>query len=174
MPDSEITLLPGAAGWVQARFHVGAAYRRLFVRFEPDAKGRWRPAEWSIPGNIPIEELSRVPWKKIVLAVQADDHARSVLTGRLGEEAEDGFRQAYGQPRRGEPMMITRPPGRRLNDSFYERVGVVYRQAIGRGLKPRQAIADAAGVSPDVAGRWIYQARLKGKIPKTSPGKVTA
>jgi hypothetical protein len=70
-------------------------------------------------------------------------------------------------------LLIERPPGRRLDDSFYQRIGVVYRQAVGRGMKPRQAIAEAASVSPDVAGRWIYQARKRGLIPKTSAGKVT-
>jgi hypothetical protein len=42
------------------------------------------------------------------------------------------------------------------------------RQAIGRGLKRRTAVAEAAGVSVDVAGRWIYEARKRDLIRETS------
>ena len=171
MAASEITLLPGAGGWVQARFDLDGAPRHVFVRFEPDSEGRWRAAEASVPRPTP-QLFQRIPFHRIELAVSADSMLRDALARRLGEDPEPGFRGAFGEPTRGEPLLIKRPAGRRLDDSFYERVGVVYRQAIGRGLKPRQAISEAAGVSPDVAGRWIYEARKRGLIPKTTPGKV--
>ena len=170
MADSEIRLIPGPSGWVQARF---GARRRLFVRFEPDAQGRWHAAEWSIPGY-PPDELRRIPYHSIAQAVSANDRVTEELAARLEEKPEPGFRGTFGEPERGKPILITRPRGRRLDDDFYGRVAFVYRQAVGRGLKPRAAIAEAAGVSPDVAGRWIYQARKRGLIPKTRPGKVTA
>ncbi len=169
MTDQEIHLIAGPAGWVQARYQPR---RRLFVRFEPDANGRWQAAEWSIPGY-PPDELRRIPFHRITLAVNADDRVKEELGARLGEEPEPGFRGAFGEPKRGTPLLIKRPPGRRLDESFYQRVAVVYRQAVGRGLKPRVAIAEAAGVSNDVAGRWIYEARKRDLIPKTRPGKVT-
>ena len=37
-------------------------------------------------------------------------------------------------------------------------------------------IAEDAGVTPEVAGRWIYEARKpeRGFLPPTSPGRVSA
>jgi hypothetical protein len=173
MADSTIRLMPGPSGWVQARFNMQNKLSRVFVRFEPDAKGRWHAVEWSLPGY-PPDELRRIPFHRIALAVAADEQVTDKLAARFEEEAELGFRNAYGEAQRRAPLILRRPPGRRLDDSFYQQVGLVYRQAIGRGHKPRQAIASAAGVSADVAGRWIYEARKRGLIPKTKPGKVTA
>jgi hypothetical protein len=168
MADSEIRLIPGPSGWVQARF----GRHHAFIRLEPDAQGRWQAAEWNIPAY-PPDVLRRIPHHRILQAVKASDRLIDELANRFEEEAEPGFRHAFGEPERGKPILITRPRGRRLDDSFYARVAFVYRQAVGRGLKPRAAIAEAADVSPDVAGRWIYEARKRGLIPKTRPGKVT-
>jgi len=67
---------------------------------------------------------------------------------------------------------LKRPAGRNLPDEFYATVAERYRDAAGRGLSPRAAIAEAAGVSADVAGRWVRQARKRGYLPPTEPGKV--
>jgi hypothetical protein len=40
-------------------------------------------------------------------------------------------------------------------------------------LNPRSAIAEAAKVSTDVAGRWVREARKRGFLPATDPGKVS-
>jgi hypothetical protein len=64
--------------------------------------------------------------------------------------------------------------GRRLDDDWYAKVGATYIAAKDRGLKPRMAIAELAGVSTDVAGRWIYEARKRGHLPPTRPGRVSA
>jgi hypothetical protein len=174
MPSSRLHLIPGPSGWVQARFFdKKSAYRRLFVRFEPDAGGRWAAAEWRIPGY-PDDVLRQVPYNRIRKAVDADERIRDELARRISELPEPGFDGAFGEPERSKPIRLVRPKGRRLDDSFYQQVAVTYRQAIGRGLNPRQAIAEAATVSPDVAGRWIYEARKRDLIPKTTPGKVTA
>jgi hypothetical protein len=146
----------------------------VFVRFQPDAKGRWKPAEWRIPGY-PAEILRQVPHQRIARAVQANEQVKQALATRLAEPAEEGFAHAFGVAVRDRPIVISRPKGRNLDDNFYAHVGHVYRQAVGSGLKnPRQAIAEAARVSPDTAGRWIYEARKRHFIPKTTPGKVTS
>jgi hypothetical protein len=173
MATSEIHLIPGPAGWVQARFTLDGRRYRVFVRFEPDAKGQWKPAEWAIPGYRD-DVLRQVPHNRIRKAVAADEQLKAKLAGRLSEEPEPGFRSAFGEAERHKPIQLRRPKSRRLDDVFYRQVAYAYRQAIGRGLNPRQAIADAAGVSPDVAGRWIYQARKRELIPRTTPGKVSA
>jgi hypothetical protein len=71
-------------------------------------------------------------------------------------------------------IVLDRPAGRRLDDDWYAKVAEAYRLAAARGLKPRTAIAEAASVSTDVAGRWVYEARKRGLLPKTQPGRVTA
>jgi hypothetical protein len=169
---SEIHLIPGPGGWVQARFGDTRKRRRLWVRFEPTPEGPWKAAEWSVP-DYPDAEMRQIPFHRIRKAVGADGRVLEELAARLSEPAEEGFRHAFGEPVRGKPIQITRPKSRRLDDEFYARVADAYRQAVGRGLNPRQAIAEAAGVSPDVAGRWIYQARRRDLIPKTSAGRVT-
>lgn len=171
MASDEIHLIAGPAGWVQARFGEGRTRRRAFVRFEPDTNGRWNAAEWSIPAY-PTDVLRRVPYHRIVAGVRADERLQHELAARLTDEPEPGFRGAFGQPRRREPITLERPRSHRLDDNFYERVSVAYRQALGRGLRPRQAIAKAANVSPDVAGRWIYEARRRRLLPKTRPGSA--
>jgi len=172
MPKSEIRLMPGSSGWVQVRFEERGR-RRLYVRFEPDAQGNWKPAEWRIPGNYPADVLRKIPFHRVEAALAANENVKDELAARFKEPGKPGFSNAYGEVRREAPITIKRPSSHRLDDSFYQQVGFVYRQAVGRGFNPRQAIADAANVSPDVAGRWIYQARKRGFIPKTRAGKVT-
>jgi hypothetical protein len=180
MADSQVHLMVGGSGWVQARFTAAGDakrfLRRVFVQFEPDAQGNWKATHWDIP-EYPPPVMRQVPFQRIKRAVNASESVRTELANRLPDEYEiEGFRGAFAEPvrDRGKPIRLVRPRGHRLPDSFYASVALAYRQAVGRGLNPRQAIAEAAGVSPDVAGRWIYQARKRELIPKTSPGKVTA
>jgi hypothetical protein len=174
MATKMLDLRPGPAGWVQARFKLtDDRPARVFVQFEPDPKGRWHAAQCRVPWFEPAE-LRHIPWERIRKAVQANDRVTNALSARLGEEAPPDLGQhAFGAVRRGEPFPLVRPKGRNLDDRFFDDVARAYRQAIGAGLDPRQAIADAAGVAPDTAGRWIYRARQKNKIPKTTAGKVT-
>jgi hypothetical protein len=174
MTTSEIHLIPGPAGWVQARFTTADGRRRVFVRCEPDAAGRWQPAELSVPHPTP-GLLRELPFHRIAAAVNANEAVTAELGKRLAEEPEEGFRAAFGEARpvRTPLAPLKRPPGRRLDDNFYARVALVYKQAVGRGVKPRLAIAEQAGVSTDVAGRWVREARKRHLIPKTTPCKVT-
>jgi hypothetical protein len=178
MASSQLHLIPGTSGWVQARFTASGDarnfLRRAFVQFEPDAKGGWKATHWDIP-DYPPAVMRQVPYSRIKRAVVANERVLAELAKRLAEPYE-GFRGAFSEPERerGKPIRLERPAGRRLPDSFYSTVAIAYRQAVGRGLNPRQAIAEAAGVSLDVAGRWIYQARKRKLIPKTSPGRVNA
>ena len=71
-------------------------------------------------------------------------------------------------------MKVKRPAGRNLSDEFYATVGEAYRVAVERGEAPRTTIAESAGVSTEVAGRWVRQARKRGYLPATEPGKVSA
>ena len=72
-----------------------------------------------------------------------------------------------------QDITLERPAGRRLNNAFYAQVADAYHAAATLGRPPRTAIAEVAGVSTDVAGRWVYEARKRGYLAKTNPGKVT-
>jgi hypothetical protein len=66
-----------------------------------------------------------------------------------------------------------RPPERRnrVTDNLLASVAEVYRQAINDGLPPKRSVATAFTVSQPTAGRYIMQARQRGHLGKTHPGK---
>jgi hypothetical protein len=67
---------------------------------------------------------------------------------------------------------IRRPKrGQVVNDEFYERVAVTYRQAVAAGRKdPTKAVAETHYGSPSSAGRWVMKARELGYLGKTARG----
>jgi hypothetical protein len=174
MANDEIRLTPGDGGWVRARFKPrDLSWQTVYVRFTPDDT-RWRAVELWLRDPSP-GLLRALPLNRIEHAVNADGHVAFGLRAGHENPSPADLPAHFKDKRRRivQPLKLERPAERRLDDSFYEQVGFVYRQAIGRGLKPRRAIADAAGVTSDVAGRWIYQAREREFIPKTSPGKLS-
>jgi hypothetical protein len=184
MANDEIRLTPGDGGWVRARFKPRELPEQTaYVRFTLDDT-RWRATELWLRDPSPAL-LRALPLNRIVHAVNARENGQiafGLAAGYQNPSPVDLPAHFKDKRRRivQQPLKLERPAGRKLDDSFYEQVGSVYRQALGRGLKPRRAVAEAAGVSPDVAGRWIYEARKRipktspGFIPKTSPGKVSA
>ena len=88
----------------------------------------------------------------------------------IGSSKFHGSFAGFAKP---EPA-LKRPAARRLNDDWYQQVAEAYIAAADRGEKPRTAVARLAGVSTDVAGRWIYEARKRGHLAPTRPGRVTA
>jgi hypothetical protein len=181
MTNDEIHLSPGDGGWVRARFTArDSSEQTAYVRFAPRGT-RWRATELWLRDPSP-GLLRALPLNRIERAVNADGSADGQIAfalraGHTNPTPADLPAHFKDKRRRiMQPLKLERPAGRRLDDAFYERVGFVYREAVARGLKPRRAIAEAAGVTSDVAGRWIYEARKRerGFIPKTSPGKVNA
>jgi hypothetical protein len=175
MTNDEIHLTHGDGGWVRARFKPrDLSWQTVYVRFTPDGT-RWRATELWLRDPSP-GLIRALPLNRIVHAVNADGHVAFGLTAGHENPSPADLPAHFKDKRRRivQPLKLERPAGRRLDDTFYERVGFVYRQALGRGSKPRRAIAEAAGVSDDVAGRWIYEARKRKFIPKTKPGKVSA
>lgn len=55
-------------------------------------------------------------------------------------------------------------------DAFYGRVADAYRQA--GGATPILALAAAAGVKRGTASRWVHEARRRGYLPPTTPGRA--
>jgi hypothetical protein len=100
------------------------------------------------------------------------------LQSRLREKVpplgSDPFPQGLQRLRPSRAAHLERPKGRRPSDDFYSHVAKAYVGAVVQGMKPRVALADAAGVSTDVVGRWVREARRRGKLSPTTPGRVRA
>jgi hypothetical protein len=168
MPAETLELLPGPGGWVQV---VGKAWIVRFTR-EGDV---WKQTEIRLIDARP-EDLRAFPLRRIELAVNASDALSAALAARLDEDPEElgprafeGFVIVIPEP----PITLKRPKAHRLTDEWYAEVAKVYRLAAARQLNPRTTIAEAAGVSTDVAGRWVYEARKRGHLPPAQPGKVS-
>jgi hypothetical protein len=176
-----LELQNGPGGWVEAFVFEegGADYKPFYVRFRPDISERWSPhGTLHVPGLSP-ETFRAVPLKRIALAVEASAMLREALARRLHETVpEVGTLEFYetftGWVHEEPPLTLERPKGRALPDEFFAKVAETYRAATIRGWPPRTAVAEAAGVSTDVAGRWVRVARDRGYLPATKQGKVTA
>jgi hypothetical protein len=175
MANDEIHLSVGDGGWVRARFKPrDSSGQTAYVRFAPDGT-RWRAIELWLGDPTP-GLLRALPLNRIEHAVNANGQIAFGLAAGHENPSPADLPAHFKDKRRRivQPLKLERPAGRKLGDAFYERVGLVYRQAVARGLKPRRAIAEAAGVTDDVAGRWIHQARRRNFLPETKPGTVNA
>jgi len=147
------------------------------VRLAPDADGAWKPDGTVYVRPVTQENLRVPPLRRIVVAVAASEGLQASLTARLDDAVPDpgsnDFLKALSGYVHPELPSLTRPTGRTLSDEFYAAVADRYRDAAARGLSPRSAIATAADVSTDVAGRWVREARKRGLLPATDPGKVS-
>ena len=170
----ELSIKAGPGGWVAPH---GTPQGTIYVRFA-QFDGSWRPIElFRMP--LTAEHVRGLPLYRIELAVNASEPVSAALAARIDEPVPQlgspefyDLWTGYGHMRE-PPIALLRPAGRRLTDDWYEQVAHAYRLATARGLKPRTAIANAAGVSTDVAGRWVYEARKRGFLAKGSPGRVT-
>ena len=173
----EFTVGPG--GWLQVfvRDAAGEIESVVALRLAPDAEGNWQPDGTLHVHPLAQETLRVLPLRRIVLAVAASPGLRENLMARLGEAVpEPGsveFKQALAGYLTPELPPLERPARRNLPDEFYATVAAErYRDAAARGLTPRTAIAESASVSTEVAGRWVREARKRGFLPTTEPGKV--
>jgi hypothetical protein len=176
---NSLELLSGPGGWVQARvvWDDNSAGPRSFVRFIQDENGRWEAVGLWVDMPTP-DVLRSVPLNRISLAANASYAVSAALSARMSEpvhapQTAEFYASFDGFVKYEPPIELKRPKGRRLDDTWYSQVADAYVAATGRGLNPRASIAEAAGVSPDVAGRWIHQARKRHLLAATKPGKVT-
>jgi Family of unknown function (DUF6214) len=179
MQRTELELQTGPGGWVEAVFHhedlvLTQGYVRLTRR-----DGEWLTQGTLYLPGLSAETLRTFLLRRIQLAVAASPALQRDLEARMNDDVPDigtnEFHAAFAGFAHPEPALtLKRPAGRRIPDGFYRQVAETYRGATARGLRPRLAIAEAAGTSTDVAGRWIYEARKRGHLPPTTPGKVNA
>lgn len=171
----EFTVGPG--GWLRADVRApGKLESYVAVRFARDAEGEWGPDGTLFVYPPTQEKLRTIPLRRIVLAVRANEGLRERLAAKLDQVTPEAGSADFWKALTGFPQPelppIERPAGRKLSDEFYATVAERYRDAAARGLNPRTAIADAASVSTDVAGRWVREARKRAFLPPTQPGKV--
>jgi hypothetical protein len=179
----EFTVGPG--GWLHVgeRSETGAMRQFFCVRLKPHKEGHWAPdGTIFLASGLTPESIRIVPLRRTLLAVAASESLREKLEARFSEDAPDPGTPEFLQAGSGflvpepkpPPAKLKRPKGRILSDDFYKAVAEAYRVAVLRGEAPRSAIAQSAGVSNDVAGRWVHQARGKGYLADTEQGKVSA
>jgi hypothetical protein len=184
MSGTRIDFNIGPGGWVQAfgRPELDRPlepHETVWIRLRSTGAGTWEPTgELYLPGITP-EGLRLVPLRRILLAIGADPVLRTRLAARYEEPipavGSIEFLGSFNGYVRAEcALQLERPRGRYLSHEFYASVAETYRGAVERGLKPRKAIADAAGVSNEVAGKWVREARKRDLLPPTAPGKVSA
>lgn len=61
-----------------------------------------------------------------------------------------------------------------LDEDHYAEIARVYSDAAHRGSRPRQAVAKPMFTSGTTASRWIGEARRRGLLPATTPGRARA
>ncbi len=184
MKRIELDLVDGPGGWLEALVaeEGGSEYQPFYVRCQPDGRGGW-PLQGTIyvPG-LSAETIRAVPLRRITLAVEASKPLRAALTSRFDEPAPEpgtpDFQELWASVahwvHEEPPLVLERPKGRALPDEFFAKVAETYRAAIVRGLPPRTAVGEAAGVSADVAGRWVREARKRQYLAATQQGKVSS
>lgn len=94
--------------------------------------------------------------------VQVEGHVGAF---RLRRDVEQGHATAYG----GRRVRAVIGEGRRTDDETLRTVAKAYRAA---GRAPTQAVADELHVSRSHAGRLVAQARDRGFLGATTPGRA--
>ena len=169
--SSSLNFSPGPGGWVHADWGSGEAW----LRFEPDEHNKLTLAELRTlePTS---ESLRRIPLSRIETAVRANAQVQLMLAVGLNEEVPDEMFSVFSGKGMDEPRRyrLRRPTARRLDDTFFQNVGRAYRDALIRGLNPRQTLAADTGAAPDTVAGWVGEARRRGHLPPTQPGKAMA
>jgi hypothetical protein len=178
MTQTRLEFTVGPGGWLEAveLGSDGDLESVIALRLKQDAEGVWQPEGTFYLLPVTPERIRSIPLRRILIAVAASEALRSGLAARQDEDVpepgSDDFHRALGGFIHPELPRLERPATRNLPDEFYAAVADRYRDAAARGLNPRRAIADAADVSTDVAGRWVREARKRDLLPPTKTGKV--
>jgi len=173
----------GDGGWLKAywRYGADAPENTVFCRFRrPRTKRQgWaliglQASKHSDPPWLSSGLLDEIPRLRIELAVQASEVFKDgLLEGYDADQPTDldaAFKRAY---RKSALPELERPPRSGLNDDFFRRVALAYRQAVTAGRPPTKTLAAISDTPPGTVNRWIAEARARGFLPQASRGKVT-
>jgi hypothetical protein len=153
---------------------------QAWIRFGRDNENKLsRIAELHV-SEPTAEKLRGIPLSRISAAVRADAAVQVPLAIGLNEELPPEFLSAAPEKfaelvKKHKPRYrLKRPATRRLDDSFFENVARAYRDALIRGLTPRQTLAADTGAARDTVAGWILESRRRGHLPPAQPGKAIA
>ncbi len=175
---TQLELIPvhvmGEAGWLRVSWKRADGSRDdVVVKCRLDARtGRWR-----VSALLALQPTSRslreVPLARIEDAINAAGaEIKEWLEQSVDRdilELADKFARVRAKRHR-----LKRPAKRQLNDIFFERVAMAYRDAVFAGLPPAKTLADDSGTPQGTVNRWISIAREKGMLPEAEPGRVSA
>jgi hypothetical protein len=177
MKRSELDLWPGPGGWVYVDWGNG----RAWIRFGLDEHNKLtHVTEVHVADEPTTEKLRQIPLGRIGAAVSANAAVQLPLAIGRKEKLPPDFLSAppknFGElvEKHKPRYRLKRPASRRLDDGFFENVARAYRDALSRGLKPRQALAADTGAARDTVAGWILQSRRRGYLPPAPPGKAIA
>jgi hypothetical protein len=172
------------AGWL----FVWAEGGHFQVRVALGEKGRLEPVELYLPpGGWPLDarSLGRLPVTFAVTQANSPDLRAAILEqldlppvpgvdppvplwkppGPL-----DDVKQAAAIGRR-RSARLTVPQGSRKPDSFYRRVAEIYSALAVHSTRPAAELAEANGVPPTTAHRWVKEARKRGFLAPGHKGR---
>jgi hypothetical protein len=172
--SSGLTLAPSVGGWLLATWADG----RAWVRFAKDEHDKLTQlVELHVLDPTP-EKLRHIPLRRIQTAVTSKGALRvqSMLAAGLNKPVPAEMFTAFrGRPLEEPPRYrLKRPARRKRDDRFFKNVARCYTDAAIRGLPPRKAIVVDTGVADATAGAWVLEARRRGFLPPTEPGKVSS
>ena len=171
----QITIIPGPGGWADIDWRPDT---ETYVRFalNPDHK-TVRIVDLRMP--LPTTEALRsLPLARIETAANAGAIVMLAFAMQHTQDppadVPDFFRKNRKRHEKSTAagrFILERPEGRRLDDGFYIRVAKAYSDALARGLNPRPTLARDTQSAVDTVARWIGEARRRGYLPPTTPGK---
>jgi hypothetical protein len=171
----ELELTPAVGGWLWADWVDGKAW----VRFGKDKRDRLtRVRELHVLDPTP-EKLRLVPLRRIHAAatMRGAGLIQLMLARGFNEEPPPGMlsKPPSGRGHKLERRYrLTRPAGKRLDDSFYRNVAYAYQSAVAFGVNPRKAIVEDTGAADATVAAWVMEARKRDYLPDAKPGKVSA
>jgi len=145
-----------AEGWmdVEGIDMLTGAKERARLRVQPDQDGR-----------LEIRELHLLDVGQAI----TPGRLRSLNIGFLGQMIAAS---ALLTDQTAKPPKLSPSGQRGYGDDFYKAVAANYQAAIVGRRRPVLAIAESAGVPRSTAARWVKEARRRGFLGETSPGKA--
>jgi hypothetical protein len=152
----------------------------LFVGCRPSEDGRAVISSLLFvksDGELTGTDLRRIPLARISAAVN-EPHARGWVSAeaakpdlidRLHKKADEGH--GSSRPRITARPILQRPPAR-ADDEFYKKVAAAYRFHVERSDKPAVKIARDSDVPVATVRRWVNEARKRGHLGATEPGRA--
>jgi hypothetical protein len=154
-------------GWVRLQHSEWPGH--LFLRLEPDERGRWRTKDLILRGewrSLVPADLRELNLAAIEEWLQADvDLMEHMAGGQPGPDL-DAFIEGFGpesKPVKRPEVERLRRPERGLTDDFLRHVAAAYRQAVVAGQAPAPELARQVGdgATPRTIHKWVAVARQR-------------